>query len=68
MMYLCLDEFLTSFPKRSRDGFIKQLEFITEQLIKRGIFRLELKMAKIMPIYKAKYGSLITNYGLISVL
>ena len=62
------DELSSTILKPNIDSYIKPLTYIINQSFKDGIFPNELKLAKIIPIYKAGDKSLPTNYRPISVL
>ena len=50
------------------DSYIKPLSFLINLCLEQGIFPNELKIAKVMPIYKSGNKSLPSNYRPISIL
>ena len=51
-----------------KKSFIKLLTYLYNLSINTGIFQHELKIAKVIPIYKAKEKKLFSNYRPISIL
>ena len=62
------DEFPTFVGKQCVDGFIEQLTFLVNFSLQSGVFPSELKLARVVPIFKAGDSSALTNYRPISVL
>ena len=62
------DEFPTFVAKASIDNYIMPLTHVINKSLKEGVFPSELKLAKVVPIFKAGATNKITNYRPISVL
>ena len=58
----------TNIIKKSSGLIVHPLVYVINLCIEQGIFPKELKIAKIIPIYKSNDKQLITNYRPISVL
>ena len=62
------DEFPTFVGKLCVDSYIEPLTFLINYSLKTGVFPSELKLARMVPIFKAGDSSALTNYRPISVL
>ena len=62
------DEFPTFVGKLCVDSYIEPLTFLINHSLKTGVFPSELKLARVVPIFKAGDSSALTNYRPISVL
>ena len=62
------DEFPTFVRKLCVDSYIEPLTFLINYSLKTGVFPSELKLARVVPIFKAGDSSALTNYRPISVL
>ena len=62
------DDLQPSIMKMLTKVYIKPLTYLINISIKQGIFPEELKLAKVIPIYKSDDKQLIQNYRLISVI
>ena len=62
------DEFPTCVGKRCIDSFVTPLTYLINTSFSEGIFPSELKLARVVPIFKAGDPTEITNYRPISVL
>ena len=62
------DEFLTFVGKLCVDSYIEPLTFLINSSQRTGVFPSELKLARVVPIFKAGDSSALTNYRPISVL
>ena len=62
------DEFPTFAGKQCVDSFIDPLTFLINFSLQSGVFPSELKLARVVPIFKAGDSSALTNYRPISVL
>ena len=62
------DEIPASIAKRCVNNYIEPLTHIINQSLKEGVFPSEMKLARIVPIYKCGDSSNISNYRPISVL
>ena len=62
------DEIPTFLVKKCVDSFIEPLTYLVNASISEGIFPSELKLARVVLIFKSGDPSLITNYRPISVL
>ena len=62
------DEFPTFVGKQCVDSFIDPLTFLINFSLRSGVFPSELKLARVVPIFKAGDSSALTNYRQISVL
>ena len=62
------DEFPTFVGKLCVDSYIKPLTFLINSSLRTGVFPSELKLARVVPIFKAGDSSALTNYRPISVL
>jgi len=62
------DDIPTSIAKKCIDNFIEPLTYLINSSLSEGIFPMELKLARVVPIFKAGDPSRITNYRPISVL
>ena len=54
--------------KQCIDSYIDPLTLLINQSIQQGVFHAELKMAKVIPLYKGDNNQFIHNYRPISVL
>ena len=54
--------------KTCMDGFIEQITWLINESMTYGVFPCELKLARVVPIFKSGDPSLLTNYRPISVL
>ena len=62
------DEFPTFVGKLCVDSYIEPLTFLINSSLRTGVFPSELKLARVVPIFKAGDSSALTNYRPISVL
>ena len=62
------DEFPTFVAKKCVDGYIKPLTYLINTSFVEGIFPSELKLARVVPIFKGGDQAQLTNYRPISVL
>ena len=62
------DEFPTFVGKLCVDSYIEPLTFLINSSLRTGVFPSELKLARVVPIFKAGESSALTNYRPISVL
>ena len=62
------DEFPTFVGKLCVYSYIELLTFLINSSLKTGVFPSELKLARVVPIFKAGDSSALTNYRPISVL
>ena len=62
------DEFPTFVGKLCVDSYIEPLTFLINSSLRTGVFPSELKLAMVVPIFKAGDSSALTNYRPISVL
>ena len=62
------DEFPTFVGKLCVDSYIEPLTFLINYSLKTGVFPSELKLARMVPIFKVGDSSALTNYRPISVL
>ena len=62
------DELPTSIMKSVSEEYIKPLTYLINKTISQGHFPEELKLARVIPIYKGENDQLIQNYRPISVL
>ena len=62
------DEIPASVGKKCIQSYIKPLTYIINMSLMEGVFPYELKLAKVIPIYKSGDKKLLTNYRPISVL
>ena len=62
------DEFPTFVGKLCVDSYIEPLTFLINSSLRTGVFLSELKLARLVPIFKAGDSSALTNYRPISVL
>ena len=62
------DEFPTFVGKICVDSYIEPLTFLINSSLRTGVFPSELKLARVVPIFKAGDSSALTNYRPISVL
>ena len=62
------DELPTFVANKCVDGFIEPLTYLINSSIKEGVFPNELKLARVVPIFKAGDKTKLTNYRPISVL
>ena len=62
------DELLPSIMKQCSDLYIHPLTHLINVSLKQGVFPQELKLAKVLPIYKSGNKQLIQNYRPISIL
>ena len=54
--------------KACMDGFIEPITYLINESLTSGVFPSELKLARVVPIFKSGDPSLLTNYRAISVL
>ena len=62
------DELPPFVAKTCMDGYIEPITHLVNESLKSGIFPSELKLARVVPIFKSGDPSLLTNYRPISVL
>ena len=62
------DELPPFVAKSCVDGFIEPITYVVNESLRVGICPLELKIAKVVPVFKSGDPSLFTNYRPISVL
>ena len=62
------DELPTSIAKQCIDNYVVPLTYIVNMSLMEGVFPSELKLAKVVPIFKAGESDKVTNYRPISVL
>ena len=62
------DELPASIMKQCVDSYIEPLTFLVNQSMQQGVFPAELKIARIIPLYKGDDKQLIHNYRPISIL
>ena len=62
------DELPSSIMKQCVETYVKQLTFLINMSITQGNFPNEIKIARVIPLYKGEDIQLITNYRPISVL
>ena len=62
------DEFPTFVGKLCVDSYIEPLTFLINSSLRTGVFPSELKLARVVPIFKAGDSSALTNYRPIFVL
>ena len=62
------DELPSIVAKACMDGFIKPITYLINESLTSGVFPSELKLARVVPIFKSGDPSLLTNYRPISVL
>ena len=62
------DELPASIMKQCIGCYIEPLTFLINQSISQGVFPAELKIARIIPLYKGEDNQRIHNYRPISVL
>ena len=62
------DEFPTFVEKLCVDSYIEPLTFLINSSLETGVFPSELKLARVVPIFKVGDSSALTNYRPISVL
>ena len=62
------DELPPFVAKTCMEGYIEPITHLANESLKSGIFPSELKLARVMPIFKSGDPSLLTNYRPISVL
>ena len=62
------DEIPASVGKKCIQSYIKPLTHIINMSLREGVFPYELKLAKVIPIYKSGDKTLLTNYRPISIL
>ena len=62
------DEFPTFVGKLCVDSYIEPLTFLINYSLKTGVFPSELKLARVVPIFKAGDSSALTNYRPISAI
>ena len=62
------DELPSSIMKQCVETYVKQLTFLINMSITQGNFPNELKIARVIPLYKGENTQLIENYRPISVL
>ena len=62
------DELPASIMKQCIDSYIEPLTLLINKSIQQGVFPVELRIARIIPLYKGENNKLIHNYRPISVL
>ena len=62
------DELPSFVAKTCMEGYIEPITHLVNESLKSGIFPSELKLARVVPIFKSGDPSLLTNYRPISVL
>ena len=62
------NEFTPIVAKACMDGFIEPITYLINESLTSGVFPSELKLARVVPIFKSGDPSLLTNYRAISVL
>ena len=62
------DNISAKIEKQTYQSFLDPLTFILNLSLKSGIVPDDLKLAKVLPLYKSKNKNLISNYRPISVL
>ena len=62
------DELPASIVKQCIDNYVVPLTYIVNMSLMEGVFPSELKLAKVVPIFKAGESDKVTNYRPISVL
>ena len=62
------DELPPIVAKACMDGFIEPITYLINESLTSGVFPSELKLARVVPIFKSGDPSLLTNYRPISVL
>ena len=62
------DNLPTSIGKKCVDGYLAPLTYILNMCIRQGVFPRELKLARVIPIYKSSSKQSISNYRPISIL
>ena len=62
------DEISASIMKQLGNVYVEPLTHLINQSISQGLFPEEMKLAKILPIYKSEDEQLVTNYRPISIL
>ena len=62
------DKLPASIMKQCIGSYIEPLTFLINQSISQGVFPAELKIARIIPLYKGEDNQCIHNYRPISVL
>ena len=62
------DELPTFVAKKCVDSYIEPLTYLINKSFMGGVFPKELKLARVVPIFKAGDSALVTNYRPISVL
>ena len=62
------DNFSTKINKALRDSLIKPLTLIINQILNTGVFPSQLKIAKVIPIFKKDDNKIFNNYRPISLL
>ena len=67
-MFLIVDELPAFLMKQCSKLFIKPLCHVLSLSIRQGVFPIELKLAKVLPIYKSDDKRQLKNYRPISVL
>ena len=62
------DNLPTSIGKKCVDGYLAPLTYLLNMCIRQGVFPRELKLARVIPIYKSSSKQSISNYRTISIL
>ena len=62
------DDIPTSMAKQCVNNFIEPLTYLVYTFFSTGIFPIELKIAKVVPIFKSGDTNTFSNYRLISIL
>ena len=63
-----VDEIPASIMKQLVNYYVEPLNYMINQSILQGYFPKELKLAKVLPIYKSEDEQLVRNYRPISIL
>ena len=63
-----LEEFPPIVAKTCMEGFIEPITYLINESLTSGVFPSELKLTRVVPIFKSGDPSLLTNYRPISVL
>ena len=64
----CYDEFPAFIAKQCIDNYVVPLTYVINMSLMEGIFPSELKLAKVVPIFKSGESDKVPNYRPISVL
>ena len=62
------DEFPAFIAKQCIDNYVVPLTYVINMLLIEGIFPSELKLARVIPIFKSEESDKVPNYRPISVL